>query len=221
MTKLRKFRPSSVSRQVMRVRFHWNYIFISNFLYWKARQLASKLWPCYLNKISVKRCISKIAFLELSSWRRCLLRKKSDIDFEFFTFTLRRKVVRAIAIQSFFSVVTLQVYLIYNTAILIHSALHRCSCAAGCQHRFYKTLTTLKVYVRLAKQLSLLYDWHLLNVRQAKYLFSAMFVGRNSNCDVINALFPKAMIFSDVFWQSDQYHYLFQIQSELICPNSD
>ena len=86
----------------------------------------------------------------------------------------------------------LQVY--YNTVFLIDSALYRRSCAAGCQHRFYKTLTTLKVYVRLAKQLSLLYDWHLLNVRQAKYLFSSMFVGRNSNCDVINALCPKAII---------------------------
>ena len=87
---------------------------------------------------------------------------------------------------------------IYNTAILIDSALHRCSCAAGsgCQHRFYKILTAHEVYVRLTKQLSLslLYDWHLLNVRQAKYLFSAMFVGRNSNHDVINALFSKAMM---------------------------
>jgi len=33
------------------------------------------------------------------------------IDFEFFTFTLRCKVVRLIALQSFFSAVTLQVYL--------------------------------------------------------------------------------------------------------------
>jgi len=38
-----------------------------------------KLWPHYLNKISVKRRISKIAFLELSSWRCCMLRKKSYI----------------------------------------------------------------------------------------------------------------------------------------------
>jgi len=89
---------------------------------------------------------------------------------------------------------SIQYNTIYNTAILIDNALHRRSCAAVCQHRFYKTLTTLKVYVRLTKHLSLLYDWHLLNVRQAKYLFSAMFVGRNSNCDVINALCSKAMI---------------------------
>jgi len=33
----------------------------------------------YLDKISVKRCISKIAFLELNSWRCCLLHKKSYI----------------------------------------------------------------------------------------------------------------------------------------------
>ena len=77
---------------------------------------------------------------------------------------------------------------------LIDSTLHRRSCAAGCQHRFYKTLTTLKVCVRLTKQLSLLCNWHLLNVRQAKDLFSAMFVVRNNNCDEINALCSKEMI---------------------------
>ena len=44
------------------------------------------------------------------------------------------------------------------------------------------------------KQLSLLYGWHLLNVRQAKYLFSTMFIGTNIDCDVINALWPKAII---------------------------
>jgi len=37
-----EFRLSSVSRQVTWVHFHWNYIFISNLTYWKARQLASK-----------------------------------------------------------------------------------------------------------------------------------------------------------------------------------
>jgi len=59
----------------------------------------------------------------------------------------------------------------------------------------------------------------LLNVRKAKYLFSTIFVGTNSDCDVIYALCPKAMItwnfFSYVFWQWDQYHHLFQIQSDL------
>ena len=34
-----KFRLSSASLQVTWVRLHWNYIFISNFSYWKARQL--------------------------------------------------------------------------------------------------------------------------------------------------------------------------------------
>jgi len=43
MTKLHKFRLSSASRQVMWVRFHWNYIFISNFSHWKALQLVSKI----------------------------------------------------------------------------------------------------------------------------------------------------------------------------------
>ena len=67
------------------------------------------------------------------------------------------------------------------------------------------------------KQLSLLYGWHLLNVRQAKYLFSTMFIGTNIDCDVINALYLKRSdnleIFSDMFWQWDQYHL--QIQSDL------
>jgi len=43
MTTLSKCRLSSTSRQVTRVRFHWNYTFISNFSYWKAQQLASKI----------------------------------------------------------------------------------------------------------------------------------------------------------------------------------
>jgi len=43
MTKLSKFRLSSASRQVTSDRLHWNYIFISNFSYWKARQLALEI----------------------------------------------------------------------------------------------------------------------------------------------------------------------------------
>jgi len=50
----------------------------------------------------------------------------------------------------------------------------------------------ISVYVWMDKQLSLLYGWHLLNVQQAKYLFSNMFTGANVSCDVINALWPKA-----------------------------
>jgi len=49
------------------------------------------------------------------------------------------------------------------------------------------------------KQLSLLYGSHLLNVQQAKYLFSTMLVGTNIDCDVINAMWPKAVI----IWKSD------------------
>ena len=37
------------------------------------------------------------------------------------------------------------------------------------------------------------------NVRQAKYLFSTIFVGTNSDCDVMNALCPKAMITWKIF----------------------
>jgi len=79
---------------------------------------------------------------------------------------------------------------------------------------FYK-----RTYViRMHKQLSLLYDWHLQNVRQTKYLFSAILVGTNNDRDVINELCPKATITWKSFacvWQQDQYHYLFQIQSNL------
>ena len=47
------------------------------------------------------------------------------------------------------------------------------------------------------KQLSLLHHWRLQNVRQDKHLFSTTFVGRNSHCDVINALCPKPVIFDN------------------------
>ena len=76
-----------------------------------------------------------------------------------------------------------------------------------------------KSYVCMDKQPLLLYAWHLLNVRQAKHLFSTIFVRTNSDCDVINELCLKVMItwkiFSYVFWQWDQYHYLCQIKSDL------
>jgi len=39
----------------------------------------------------------------------------------------------------------------------------------------------------------------LLNVRQAKYLFSTIFVGTNSDCDVINALSSKAVLTWKIF----------------------
>ena len=117
----------------------------------------------------------------------------------------------------FFSAVILQTpqwfcKYIYNTAILIDRATQTQLCS-------WLSASISWVYVRSDKQLSLLYDWHLLNVRQAKYLFSAIFVGTNSDCDILNALRLKTMItwdfFSYVFWQWDQYHYLFQIQSDL------
>ena len=50
-----------------------------------------------------------------------------------------------------------------------------------------------KVYVCSDKHLSMLHDWHLLNVQQAKYLFSAILEGTNRDCDVINTLCPKTM----------------------------
>jgi len=65
MTKLSKFRLSSTSRQVTWVRFNWNYIFISNFSYWKAaRQLASKLVAALS-----EQNISQASYLENSLFR--------------------------------------------------------------------------------------------------------------------------------------------------------
>jgi len=43
MAKLSKFRLYSATCQVTWDRLHWNYIFISNFSYWKARKLASEI----------------------------------------------------------------------------------------------------------------------------------------------------------------------------------
>ena len=76
-TKSNMFRPSSASHQVMRVRFNFSYIFTRDFS-WKVQQLASEI----VVAVSVKCCISKIAFSELSSLRCCFLRKKSYVDFE-------------------------------------------------------------------------------------------------------------------------------------------
>jgi len=64
MTKLCKFRLSSGSRQVMWVRFHWNYIFMSNFSYWKARQVASKIVA-----VLSEQNISQTSYLEISLFR--------------------------------------------------------------------------------------------------------------------------------------------------------
>jgi len=64
MTKLSKFRPSPTSRQVTWVRFHWNYIFINNFSYWKARKLASKI----VSALSEQN-ISQASYFENSLFR--------------------------------------------------------------------------------------------------------------------------------------------------------
>jgi len=79
MTKLSKFRLSSASRQVMRVRFHWNYTFISNFSYWKARQLASKIVAVlseqnisqasyFENSLQIKQLTTLFAAQEVLYW---------------------------------------------------------------------------------------------------------------------------------------------------------
>ena len=59
-----KFRLSSASRQVTWVRFHWNYIFISNLSYWKAQQLVSKIVVALSEQI-----ISQVSYFENSLFR--------------------------------------------------------------------------------------------------------------------------------------------------------
>jgi len=59
MTKLSKFRLSSASHQVMWVRFHWNYICMSNLLHWKARERASNcgciVWTTYQSSVVFRK----------------------------------------------------------------------------------------------------------------------------------------------------------------------
>ena len=115
MTKLSKFRLSSTSRQVTWVRFHWNYIFISNFSYRKARQLASKI----VSALSEQN-ISQASYFENSLFRI--------------------KQLTMFAAQE-----VLYWFRVINVYITIQSNQSNCnsikrSCAAGCQHRFYKCM---------------------------------------------------------------------------------
>jgi len=147
----------------MRVRFNWSYIVISTFSYWKAWQLASKIVA-----ISFEQNISQASYFENSLLRikqLTVLFAVQEVLYWFWVFhfyitmqssqsncnsiVLLRSDIASTSSSSSSS--------IYNNTILIDSALHRRSCAAGRQHRFYKTLTTLKVCVHLTKQLSLLF----------------------------------------------------------------
>ena len=115
MTKLSKFRPSSTSRQVTWVRFHWNYIFISSFSYRKARQLASKI----VSALSEQN-ISQASYFENS-----LFRIKQLTMFAAHEILYWLRVIRFyITIQSNQSN--------YNSI--------KRSCAAGCQHRVHKCM---------------------------------------------------------------------------------
>jgi len=89
---------------------------------------------------------------------------------------------------------------------LIDSELHRRSCAAGCRHRFYKC-----IFVWINSSHCCMADI-LLNARQAKYLFSTIFVRTNSDCDVINALCRKALI----TWKSYSQTCLSELRSTRI-----
>jgi len=115
MTKLSKFRPSSTSRQVTWVRFHWNYIFISSFSYRKAWQLASKI----VSALSEQN-ISQASYFENSLFRIKQL-----------TMFAAHEVPYWFRVSHFY--ITIQSNESNCNSI-------KCSCAAGCQHRFYKCM---------------------------------------------------------------------------------
>jgi len=126
-------------RQVTWDCLHWNYIFISNFSYWIARQLASE----------IVAALSEQNVSQASYFKNILFRiKQLTIFFAAQEVYWFRVIHFCIAMQSdqnnCNSIVLLRSDFasthIYHTAILIDSALHRCSCAAGCQHRFYKCM---------------------------------------------------------------------------------
>jgi len=106
MTKLSKFRLSSASRQVAWDRLHWNYIFMSNFSYWKVRQLASKI----VATLSEQN-LSQASYFENSLSRIKQLTMLFAAQEVLYWFRVIHFKIRAIAIQSFFSAVILQVYL--------------------------------------------------------------------------------------------------------------
>ena len=111
--KIKWVKFSSRSRLVTCVRFHWNLIFIRNFSYWKGRQLASKIVAalseqnisqalCFENslfrvkQLTILLAVQEVLYILISS--NLLMHMQCNV-------------IRAIAIQSFFPVVLLQVYL--------------------------------------------------------------------------------------------------------------
>jgi len=185
MAKLSKFRLSSVSRQATWDRLHWNYIFISNSSYWKARQLASEIVAALS-----EQNISQASYFENSLFRI----KQLTILFAAQKFCLFLVIPFYIAMQSIQSNCNSVVLLrgdFANIFITPPSWWAPRSTDAVVQLVDSFDFTSVG---RLDKQLSLLYDWHLQNVQQTKYLFSTTFVGTNSDCDVINALCLKPVI---------------------------
>jgi len=70
MTKLSKFRPSSTWRKVTWVRFHWNYIFISNFLILKCATASLKncgriIWTKYHSSVVFRNSFFRIKQLTM------------------------------------------------------------------------------------------------------------------------------------------------------------
>jgi len=116
MTKLSKFRSSSTCRHVTWVRFHWNYIFISNFSYRKARQLAST----NVSALSEQN-ISQASYFENS------------------LFGIKQLTMLFAAHE------VLYWFRVTHLDITIQSNQSKCnsikrSCAAGCQHQSYKCM---------------------------------------------------------------------------------
>jgi len=71
MTKLKKFRPTSVQCHTKQCEFvSTEAAFLHRISHIeRCDRWPQKLWWHYLNKIPTKHCFSKIAFSKLSSWR--------------------------------------------------------------------------------------------------------------------------------------------------------
>jgi len=64
------------------------------------------------------------------------------------------------------------------------------------QHQFYECM-------HIWTEFSLQHDWWLLIAQQVIYLFSTMFAGAESDCDVINVLWQKHNL--------EMFPYVFQL----------
>jgi len=147
-----KFRLSSASRQVTWVHFHWNYTFISNFSYWKARQLASK----------IVATLSEQSVSQASYFENCLFRIK-----QLTTLFAAQEVLYWFRVSHLY--ITMQcsqsncnsiVLLRSDFASIFITPPSLIDSAPQMQLCSWLSASILQVYVRMDKQLSLLYGWH-------------------------------------------------------------